>query len=344
MRKFMHRTVENLSEINPENATERTVFYEKSKSSQTLNSEPILTEEETEVLNETKKQLTKNIPKSLEEYTDPIKADKKMESIKKEIELEISSHTRTKQKLEFKNRSLRKAKSSLAKVQQELETALKNDSDEFQNKKLQMMGEMSSKMAHDIRNPLTVLSAQIQLMKLKQKRREDDELATSLSRMESAITSIGNQIDDVMKFIRTPELEKRSCDLKEIIEESIEDIEIPKNIDLEVYLVSCEIQCDTTKIKGIITNIIKNSLDELESKGRISIMLEDLEEHAKISISDSGMGIPNSNLKKIFDPMFTTKPLGTGLGLASCKELIERHDGKITVVNSPTTFTITLPK
>ena len=63
-----------------------------------------------------------------------------------------------------------------------------------------------------------------------------------------------------------------------------------------------------------------------------------------ISISDSGSGIPANDLPKIFEPLFTTKQVGTGLSLSSCKTIIGNHGGKITIQNNPTTFTIQLPQ
>lgn len=344
MRKFMRRTVENISEIDPMNASERTVFFDKSKSSQMLKTEIILSDEETRILEETKQKLIKNFPKFLEEFIDPVKSDEKIDSIKKDIESEKISQNKIKQKINFKTKSLKKANIVLSQTQQNLEKILNDKSDDFENKKLQIMGKLSSKMAHDIRNPLSVLSCQVELMKLKQKNRKDEELASSLLRMESAIISINNQINDVMKFIHKPNLEKTSCDLKELVENSMLEIKFPKDIDLELYLTSCTIQCDVTKIKGIVTNILQNSVDALDSKGRISLMIEDNDDNVEIKISDSGFGIPKENLKKIFEPLFTTKSTGTGLGLASCKQLIEMHGGTISVHNHPTTFTITLPK
>ena len=79
------------------------------------------------------------------------------------------------------------------------------------------------------------------------------------------------------------------------------------------------------------------------NSGEITMSLEKDREGVKIQIKDSGPGIPEENLEKIFEPMFTTKATGTGLGLASCKQILEMHKGTISVKNNPTTFTITLP-
>ena len=104
------------------------------------------------------------------------------------------------------------------------------------------------------------------------------------------------------------------------------------------------VRCDGIKIKELLTNIIQNSIQATKSRGQIIITLKEVDTNVQIIIADSGEGIPGKNLEKIFEPMFTTKNEGTGLGLASSKELLEIHNGTITAKNDPTTFTITLPK
>ena len=78
--------------------------------------------------------------------------------------------------------------------------------------------------------------------------------------------------------------------------------------------------------------------------GKIEIKIFDKENMAILEFIDSGDGISDENLSKIFEPLFTTKQKGTGLGLASCKNIVEQHQGEISVTNNPTIFTIILPK
>jgi len=221
---------------------------------------------------------------------------------------------------------------------------MKSGNQGFEQNKLEMIGEMSSKMAHDLRNPLTVLQAHVELMQLKQEKQQDENLTYSLTKMEDAITTITNQINDVMDFIRTPKFQFSCCDLKNVLTIISSGMHIPTTVKLDLLLDSQTVKCDVIKIKGVITNIIQNSIQAINARGQIIITLKEVNENVEIAISDSGNGIPEENLEKIFEPMFTTKPMGTGLGLASCRELIEMHKGTITVKNNPTTFTISLPK
>lgn len=343
MKKFMHRT-DGYQDIDPLHATERTVFYDKSKSSQILKIETISSENEIEELKETIKNLSKDLPKSLKEFSEPTKCDMKLNLLKEEIMNVKKSHTKIKQKLNHKSKSLKNTKTTLILTQKKLNEVMHSKFQEFETKKLAIIGKMSSKMAHDIRNPLTVLQANMDLMKMKQKVQEDDIAIKYIVRMENAIFQITNQINDVLGFIKKPEIVLASCDLKEIVNNSIAEVTRSKYIDLELSADSCIIQCDVMKIRGIITNIIQNSVQAIGVTGKIDVMINEYVGFVKISIQDSGSGIPEENLEKIFEPMFTTKSMGTGLGLASCKQILEMHGGSIDVKNNPTTFTITLPK
>jgi len=339
----MHRTVSKEVEIDPMNAPTRTVFFDRSKSDGIGKDKQSKSEQN----DKKKKSIIKqpqNFPKSLEKYSDSKVSDEKFEEIQKKLDIEKESHSKIKKRVELKTKSVKKAKSTLVETQSKLDYVMKNGNAGFEQNKLEMIGEMSSKMAHDLRNPLTVLQAHVELMQLKQEKQQDENLAYSLTKMEDAITTITNQINDVMDFIRTPKFQLSCCNLKSVLEIIVKGMHFPTTVKLDLLLDSQMVKCDVIKIKGVITNIIQNSIQAIQAKGQIIITLKEVDNFVQVSISDSGDGIPEENIEKIFEPMFTTKPMGTGLGLASCKELIEMHEGTITVKNNPTTFTISLPK
>ncbi len=295
-------------------------------------------------IEKTVKKPTNTVPKILEKYIDPQKAEEAIMVLAKEIQEEKKLQEEIKENINSKSQLLKKARTTLQENQKKLETILQSEFKVYENQRLEMIGKMSSKMAHDIRNPLSVLKMQVELMKIKQTKQEDEIMSSSISRMEKAICDITSQINDVLTFIRQPKLELISCDLKDIVKNSIEELQIPDAITLTQSVDSCVIQCDMTKIKGIITNILHNAIQAIKGKGEVSIIVEDHENSVDIKIIDTGSGIPEEIMDKIFEPMFTTKPLGTGLGLASCKQFLEMHGGAINVKNNPTTFTITLSK
>jgi len=363
MRKYMHRESEGV-ELDPLDEHPQTVFFNKDAPTQTSESisESISKEktpEETQPTDNLSKKLNEVIdkalanspkkskpsfPKFLEKFIEPEKSEEALKILEKEIQEEKKIQEEIKQSIDSKSKSLKKARTELFENQKKLELVIATEIKEFENNRLELIGKMSSKMAHDIRNPLSVLKMQVDLMKLKQKKQEDEIMSSSITRMEKAISDITNQINDVLTFIRQPKIELISCDLKDIITNSIDQLQVPDSITITQSVDSRMIKCDMTKIKGIITNILHNAVQAIHGKGEISIVVEDAENSIYIKITDSGPGIPDDVMEKIFEPMFTTKPLGTGLGLASCIQFLEMHGGTISVRNNPTTFTITLPK
>jgi signal transduction histidine kinase len=103
---------------------------------------------------------------------------------------------------------------------------------------------------------------------------------------------------------------------------------------------------DADKMMRVFINLIKNAIDAMSEKGTLEISSYQTRDCVEIAFADTGTGIPEETLHKIFTPLFTTKAQGMGFGLAICKRIIESHGGTITVetaVNKGTTFTITLP-
>jgi len=97
----------------------------------------------------------------------------------------------------------------------------------------------------------------------------------------------------------------------------------------------------------LFVNLITNSIQSMNGEGKIDIRVSDEDNYVLIEVEDSGCGIPKGNVPKIFDPLFTTKEVGTGLGLFSCKNIVENHKGTIeavSVIGKGTTFKIKLPK
>jgi len=97
-------------------------------------------------------------------------------------------------------------------------------------------------------------------------------------------------------------------------------------------------------MQRVLTNMIQNSIHAMEDGGTIIIQIFEQNDEVKIEIKDTGLGIPDEVLPRIFEPLFTTKRTGTGLGLSICRKIVEDHNGSISVKNNPTTFTITIPK
>ena len=216
----------------------------------------------------------------------------------------------------------------------------------LKQERLSAIGELSGRVAHDLRNPLSVMKLTIDLLKQQpaDKKLSDPDIVKRLNMMDTSIIRISHQVDDVLGYVRNSPLKLSNISVHEILKTSIEKINVPSNVEITISDKDVNINCDPVKIDAVFINFIVNSIQAIPDGGKITINISESKDIAKIEFSDSGNGIPDDIIDKIFDPLFTTKQKGTGLGLASCKNIIEIHQGTISVKNNPTTFTVELPK
>ena len=212
------------------------------------------------------------------------------------------------------------------------------------NERLTALGEFSASMAHDMKNPLAILKTSLDVMKLKFKG-QDEKIDKLLSNMDIGISRMSHQIKDILDYVRITPVNITDVHLNKIIKYAIESLEIPKNISIKLPDNDIVLKCDVKKMEIVLINLILNAVQAIgKNTGHITINSKDLDNHYDVEIQNTGEPISDSNLEKIFEPLFTTKYQGTGLGLSTCKNVIEQHGGKISVKNNPTTFTIIFPK
>jgi len=216
----------------------------------------------------------------------------------------------------------------------------------LKSERLSAIGELSGRLAHDLRNPLSVMKMSIDLIKQtpQETKISDPNVTKRIDLIEKSIDRISHQVDDVLDYVRNSPLNLTNVSLKELVQSSIDKVNIPNNVKVTVSEKDVTVDCDTTKLDAVFTNIIINAIQAMYEGGKIEIKISEKNNLAIIQFIDSGDGISEENMSKIFEPLFTTKQKGTGLGLASCKNIIEQHQGEINVTNNPTTFTIILPK
>lgn len=210
--------------------------------------------------------------------------------------------------------------------------------------KFSTIGELSARLSHDLRNPLSVIKMGVESIDGKYNKIFDEGDKNKIQRIKKAIDRISYQVENVLSFVRTNHVLVESSSMKAILASTLESLKIPNGIKIAVPKSDIEIFVDPLQMEVVLSNIITNSIQALGESGEIEIKLIEESGDIKIQIIDSGPGIPEKELPKIFEPLFTTKQKGTGLGLASCMTIIKNHGGMIGVKNNPTTFTITLPK
>ncbi|TBR09018.1 MAG: GHKL domain-containing protein [Candidatus Nitrosotenuis sp.] len=269
----------------------------------------------------------------------------RINTINKIIEEEEKQIKNIQTLIQQQSKSLERAKQLLREKQSLLQTEFDRKTSKFSNsEKFSIVGEFSSKMAHDIRNPLSVIKIQVDLLKMRYSKQEDKILLDSLGRMERAVSGITTQLDDVLHFLKDRPLCFENSSVLKILEESLFYVERPEHITIELPTQDITILCDSGRMQRVFTNIILNSVQAMKGNGVISIRAFEQNDDSVIEISDTGSGIPDEILSNIFEPLFTTKIGGTGLGLPICEKIVDEHNGTIAVKNNPTTFTIKIPK
>jgi len=214
----------------------------------------------------------------------------------------------------------------------------------FKKEKLAVIGKLSSNIAHDIRNPLgTIKNAGVIIDK--ENKNENEIISRELNRINISVRRITHQIEEVLNYVRTTPIILKSHSINKTIQESVDTLNPPKNIQIKLPEKDLMMNFDYEKMLIVIVNILLNAIQSIGDKeGVIKISINETSTEYTIKIENSGPNIPEKDLQRIFDTLFTTKLEGTGLGLSSCKNIIEQHNGKIQVINNPVIFSITIPK
>lgn len=273
------------------------------------------------------------------------KADRSVLSdLAKWVESELKTISLTDQ-LKQNNQKLMLAEQILQDENIDLENQIKITSEKLlKAEKLSAVGTMASRLAHDLKNPLSVVTATFSILQHQLTDHMDESMKKKSSLLMGATADISRIIEDTLNFVRTSELQISKMSFSQILMNTLENMNIPNSVKIITPTKDFEINCDSRKIGAVMSNLITNSIQAMENSGTIQIKLEDDSSKILIKIQDSGPGIPEEILLKIFEPLFTSKEFGTGLGLGICRSIIEQHKGKISVLQNPTTFVIELPK
>ena len=227
------------------------------------------------------------------------------------------------------------------------EKTLQNNTEQLiQAHRLNAIGELSARIAHDLRNPLMIIKTSIEMMQVRRICGSADEFGY-FSKIDKAIMRMTHQIEEVLDFVKPKPLFIQTCSVADIIKSSVSKTVQSKNLVIIPPQNDCLVECDAEKLEIVFLNLITNAIQAMNYDGKIDVRIEDNGKDVLIEIEDNGPGIPSDKLSKIFDPLFTTRQIGTGLGLPCCKAIIEKHGGVMgvkTSLNKGTTFNIKLSK
>jgi len=229
------------------------------------------------------------------------------------------------------------------KISTQNKLILQSRDDLVKKERLSSIGELSSRISHDLRNPLAIIKGDVEFIKIEDENPTRDK-NEAYGRIERSINRIENQMRAVLNFVKESPLDKKNQMLKSILKETLDQLVVPNNISINYPEEDTEIFCDSKKLSAVFTNIILNAIQAIKGKGEITIKTENLEKETAIYFIDTGPGVPSNYIDKVFELMYTTKQQGTGLGLVICKKIIEQHGGTISIQNNPSTFKILIPK
>ena len=239
---------------------------------------------------------------------------------------------------------LRETNDELLKVQDQV----------ARSEKLAAIGQMSGGVAHDLRNPLGAIKNATYMVN---KRLAADGVLDDNPKMKHYLEIIDQQIGrsnriitDLMTFARvnTPNLTPTS--LEDVLEEALATMTQQENVTLtkDVSGGLSQIMADGDQLQRVFLNLANNAQEAMPEGGDLNISSQGVNGNIEIAFRDTGSGISDENIERIFDPLFTTKTKGTGLGLAVCQEIVMRHGGTISAARNTdtgvgSTFSVKLP-
>jgi two-component system sensor histidine kinase HydH len=234
---------------------------------------------------------------------------------------------------------------------QDLTEVKRLESELQRSERLAVIGKMAAGVAHELRNPLSSIKGLTLLLKAKLGAESDGLQAadTLVQEVERLNRSIGELLD----YAKPGSLILESCQLETILEKTLSlivpDLDVAGvKLDKTIEKGLSDVLADKDKLSQVLLNILLNALQAMEAvEGPriLGVKLHSENNVVIVSITDTGCGIAAENLKKIFDPYFTTKNNGTGLGLALSLKIVEEHEGTLDVSSVPgekTEFNLTL--
>ena len=212
--------------------------------------------------------------------------------------------------------------------------------------RLAAIGQLAGMVGHDLRNPLAGIKNAVYLLRKKQGDFIGEEGLRMLNTISSAVAHADSIINDLLDYSRDVHLEVEEYSSKSLINYVILAVKVPTNVRVLERTEDHLLWIDANKIQRVFINLLKNSFDAMPNGGQLEIGSRLNGDFVEFVFVDTGTGMSEEVLSKLFTPLFTTKAQGMGLGLSICKRMIEAHGGKVSVqstLNVGTKFTVSLP-
>jgi signal transduction histidine kinase len=215
------------------------------------------------------------------------------------------------------------------------------------NERMAALGEMAATVGHELRNPLSVLTNSLYLIRSKVSAASDDKLRRQLDTADREIAAATLIVSDLLEFSHPRTANPTFVDVAELLTEAATVAPPPTGIIIEQTddLVP-PVMADRDQIRQVILNLLTNAYEAMPSGGTVRIGTRVVDDAVEVAVSDTGAGMDEQTREQVFEPFFSLKIKGTGLGLAVSKRIVETHSGTLTIASQPgqgTTALIRLP-
>ncbi len=271
------------------------------------------------------------------------KRNEEIETVNEEFRASNEELQASEEELRASNEELETANEELREAQEQL----------VRSERLVAIGQLAGGVGHELRNPLGAIKNAVYYVKGKMAKSElakkEPRIMEFLEIMDDEINASNKIISDLLGFSRVGKPAVSPTHVKKVIEDALSRTPIPENIELTKRLDTdlTEIEVDSDQIQQALVNIITNAVQAMPEGGKLTIGTREKGKFLEMEITDTGGGMPQEVTNKIFEPLFTTKAKGIGLGLAVSKSIIDRHGGNIEVkskIGEGTTVNIKLPR
>jgi signal transduction histidine kinase len=213
--------------------------------------------------------------------------------------------------------------------------------------KLSVLGQLAGGVGHELRNPLGVISNAVYYLKMVLPD-ADDNVKEYLETISTEVDCSTEIISDLLDLSRTRPAQREKVEIFELINQALDKHRSPEEVELTTKIASDlpPVYVDSRQIGQVLHNLVTNAYQAMPEGGKLTISARAEKGRVILSITDTGCGISQENIKKLFEPLFTTRANGIGLGLTVCKNLVETNGGSIEVESKGgkgSTFILLLP-
>ena len=217
----------------------------------------------------------------------------------------------------------------------------------LRQEKLAILGQMAGSVGHELRNPLGVINSSIYYLRLVLPD-ANEKIKKHLDMIENQVHVSDKIIGDLLGFARVTSVKRETVVVSDLVKRVLERFPVPATITLALEIPDSlpRVVVDPLQMEQVLGNLVTNGCQAMPEGGKLTVSANHQEEMVAIAVRDSGSGITPENMQKLFEPLFTTKAGGIGLGLAVSKKLAEANGGRIEVESEAgkgSTFRLVLP-